>query len=147
MTATSPLPRITAQDAADEPPAEQLFHESAAPAFPASVITIQAVSANGFPVTITLNDPASGALSKWLDLLTSRGFAPPAAPAASATPAAGKSAGGMTRRVGDPGVQIDGDGTPLCWEHTGRKMKRSNFGGWFCTGGQDDDRCKCKVKD
>lgn len=142
---TEPLPRIRAQDAEAEPPAEQLFHEPQPPAFPASVIAIHAISAGGFPVTITLNDPASGALSKWLELLTARGFTPPAAPQAAPTPSA--KGAGTTRRLGDPGVQIDSDGTPLCWEHAGRKMKRSNFGGWFCTGGQDDDRCKCKVKD
>jgi hypothetical protein len=131
---TRALPQITQQDATDEAPTEQLFHEPQPPAFPASVITIQAVSADGFPVTITLNDPASGALSKWLELLTARGFRP--------------AAGGATSPAANANAAATGE-APACPVHAPRKMKRSNFGGWFCTWSDQatGEKCNQKIKE
>lgn len=48
-------------------------------AFPATVVAIQAVSPEGYPITLTLNDPAQGAMKSWIALLQKQGFTAPAA--------------------------------------------------------------------
>jgi hypothetical protein len=56
-----------------------LFDDAPIPSYPMTTITIAAVSPEGYPITIALNDPAQGAMTNWIKLLASKSFTPPAA--------------------------------------------------------------------
>lgn len=55
------------------------FAETPIQPYPLTVVSISALSPEGYPITITLNDPAQGAMTNWIRLLASKGFTPPAA--------------------------------------------------------------------
>lgn len=120
---------MTTDTARDDAP---LFEEPPIQPYPMTVVTIGAVSPEGYPITITLNDPAQGAMTNWIKLLASKGFTPPSS---NPTPAAG--APQMTMATGD---------APVCPIHAPRKMKASNYGGWFCTWSDPTTGEKCKEK-
>lgn len=60
---------------------DELFTEEqtleAMPSFPATVVAISAISPEGYPITLTLNDPAQGAMKSWIALLQKQGFTAP----------------------------------------------------------------------
>jgi len=123
---------------------ETLFEEdtaTAAPAFPGSSVMIHAISPEGYPITITLNDPAQGAMTNWIKMLQGKGFTPPTNPMTAASLAASSSTGA----------------TPTCQNRNcsnfGKEMAPSTqpSGGWYCKGkdtitGNQKGYCKATAK-
>lgn len=63
------------------------FSEPLVQPYPMTTVTIAAVSPEGFPIAIALNDPAPGAMTNWIKLLSSKGFTPAANPTPAPTAA------------------------------------------------------------
>lgn len=110
------------------------------PAFPATVVAIHAVSPEGYPITLTLNDPAQGAMKSWIALLQKQGFTSPAANPTSA----------------GAGSAIDPSSPPTCQNRNcsnyGKEMAPSQHGtGFYCRGkdpttGNQKGYCKSSTK-
>ena len=80
MTAPA-LPRITEQDAENEPSNVRTFPTAIAAAqFPKRSYAISVLSPAGFPITITLNDMKIGQLEDALATLLERGYMPAEVP-------------------------------------------------------------------
>lgn len=146
MTAPK-LTRITSEDAEQEE--GRLFNDELAPLphFPVSILTIHASSPDGYPITVTLNDPAKGALGKWIGLLKEQGFTPPAQV---------KPAGAATLGHASKTVEFSDDGTALCGNRNCSNYKKplaksTKNDGYFCRGkdeitGNQKGYCRTSVQ-
>ncbi len=104
------------------------------PRYPAETATIEARSPEGLKVTWTLYDPIPGAVSRRIAAVMKQGYTPTTdAPAGT--------------RATEAGTVVSAQGeAPICPVHAPRRMKASNYGGWFCTWGDDKTGEKCKEK-
>lgn len=136
--ATPALTRITEQDANQE--GEQMFTAPTAAAFPRRTYAISVMSPAGFPITISYNDMTIDRLDEALAVLLERGYMPAEAPSVLASPnAPAPTAAQPMAPTGE---------APICPVHTDRRMKVSNYGGWFCTAtnAMTGEKCTQKVK-
>jgi hypothetical protein len=141
MTAPQ-LTRITEHDAANEPESEHLFaSRPAAPMFPVRSYAISVQSPAGFPITITLNDIKLDQLDNALAALMDRGYMPAEVPSVLTSPNA-------PAPVAHAQPAAPTGEAPICPVHTDRRMKVSNYGGWFCTAAnlQTGEKCKEKIR-
>jgi hypothetical protein len=138
--ATPALARITEQGAANEPEEDRLFTpQIAAPMFPVRSYAISVQSPAGFPITVTLNDIRLDKLEEALAALMDRGYMPAEAPSVLPLPNAPAAVAQLAAPTGE---------APICPVHTDRRMKVSNYGGWFCTAAnlQTGEKCKEKIR-
>lgn len=135
---TPQLTRITAQDAEAEPPEDRTFAPIPAAHFPKRAYAISVMSPAGFPIVVTLNDIKLDQLDSALATLLERGYMPAEAPSVLG-PNAPAPAGATNAPTGE---------APICPVHTDRRMKVSNYGGWFCTATNlaTGEKCKEKVR-
>ena len=131
------LTRITADDA--EQDGERLFAPATSAHFPKRSYAIGVMSPAGFPITITLNDIKLDQLDASLAALLERGYMPAEVSSVLTPPNAPAPAQQPATPTGE---------APICPVHTDRRMKVSNYGGWFCTAAnlQTGEKCKEKVK-
>ena len=136
MTAPQ-LTRITAQDAEQEQ--DRLFAPMPAASFPRRSFAISVQSPAGFPITVTLNDIKLDQLDASLAALLERGYMPAEVSSVLTPPNAPAPAQQPATPTGE---------APICPVHTDRRMKVSNYGGWFCTATNlaTGEKCKEKVK-
>jgi hypothetical protein len=136
--ATPALTRITEQDAAQD--TDRLFPAGMpAPQFPKRTYAINVQSPAGFPITITYNDMTLDRLDEALSVLLERGYMPAEVPSVLSSPNAPAPVAQPAAPTGE---------APICPVHTDRRMKVSNYGGWFCTASNlaTGEKCKEKVK-
>ncbi len=139
MTAPQ-LTRITAQDAENDPPEGRTFPTGMpAASFPKRSYAISVMSPAGYPITITLNDMKLDQLDDALATLLERGYMPAEVPSVLGPNAPAPATAAPAAPTGE---------APICPVHTDRRMKVSNYGGWFCTATNlaTGEKCKEKVK-